>query len=242
MIRLLRTLLLLGFWALFIPFAALIGFPATFITGKIDFLYRLAMWGAHAGIRLSGVKIEIIGLDRLDPARKYIFMSNHVSNLDPPIEVPLIPGRTSVLVKKELFRVPLLGQAMHMGNLVPVDRTNRESAIDSLRKAADVLRDWPVHMTIYPEGTRSRDGRLLPFKKGPFYLAVETGMEVVPITILGTFEIWPKGEWLLRPGTATVIFHPPIDPAQLADRDDLMATVWNQINSALPPERRASGA
>lgn len=106
MIRLLRTLLLLGFWILFIPFAALIGFPATFITGKIDFLYRLAMWGANAGIRLSGVKIEIIGLDRLDPARKYIFMSNHVSNLDPPIEVPLIPGRTSVLVKKELFRVP----------------------------------------------------------------------------------------------------------------------------------------
>jgi 1-acyl-sn-glycerol-3-phosphate acyltransferase len=93
-------------------------------------------------------------------------------------------------------------------------------------------------MVIFPEGTRSVDGRLLPFKKGPFHLAIETGVPVVPVTILGTAECWPKGTWAMKPGTATLVFHSPIDPANSADRDALMAAVREQIASALPADKR----
>lgn len=232
-----RTLLLLAFWLLLLPFAALIGFPWTFLTGKVDFLYWLGTRIAFTGIRLAGIRVQVTGLDRLDPAATYIFMSNHVSNLDPPILVPVIPRRTSVLVKKELFRIPILGRAMRLASLVPVDRSNRDAAIASLRAAADVLARG-IPMTIFVEGTRSLDGRLLPFKKGPFYLAMESGAPVVPVTIVGTHYLLPKGRFGLRTGEATVVFHAPLDPRQFTDRDDLLSAVHASIESALPVQYR----
>ena len=126
-------------------------------------------------MRFTGVRVQTVGLDKLDPARTYIFMSNHVSNLDPPITIPLIPKRTSVMVKKELFSYPILGRAMRMGSLVPVDRGNRDAGIESVRLAKQVVQQG-LNMTIYVEGHRSFDGKLLPFKKGPFYLAMECGV------------------------------------------------------------------
>src|SRR6204780_1811239 len=102
-----RTLLMITFWALAAPLAALIGFPASFITGDVRLLYRLFMWGAFTGVRITGVRVETVGLDQFDHSRSYIFMTNHVSNIDPPIQIPLIPRRTSVMVKKELFKVPI---------------------------------------------------------------------------------------------------------------------------------------
>jgi 1-acyl-sn-glycerol-3-phosphate acyltransferase len=164
-------------------------------------------------------------------------MSNHVSNLDPPVLIPLLPGRTSVLVKKELFRVPLLGQAMRMAQLVAVDRSNREAAIRSVREAAEVLKSG-LHMTVFPEGTRSRDGRLLPFKKGPFYMAADSGVPIVPVTIMGTYAMWPKGRFAIRPGQATVVFHRPIDPRAFAEKEPLIAVVRERIESALPAPYR----
>jgi 1-acyl-sn-glycerol-3-phosphate acyltransferase len=187
-----RTLAMLVFWGLAAPVAALIGFPWTFITGDIRLLYRMFMFGAWNGVRLTGVRVQTVGLDKLDPARAYIFMSNHASNLDPPIQIPLIPKRTSVMVKKELFSYPILGRAMRMGSLVPVDRGNRDAGIESVRAAKQVVQQG-LNMTIYIEGHRSFDGKLLPFKKGPFYLAMECGVPVVPVTISGTHYAMPKG-------------------------------------------------
>lgn len=234
-----RTLLMLAFWLLLLPFAAFIGFPWTFLTGKVDVLYWLGTHIAFAGVRLAGVRVKVVGRERLDPAATYIFMSNHVSNLDPPILVPLIPRRTSVLVKKELFRVPILGRAMRLASLVPVDRSNREAAISSLRTAAEVLGKG-IPMTIFVEGTRSLDGRLLPFKKGPFYLAMESGAPVVPVTLVGTHRILPKRRFGIRRGEATVVFHPPLDAKQFSDRDTLLAAVHDAIESALPAEYRSA--
>src|SRR5208337_53579 len=134
-----------------LPVAALIGFPWTFISGDVSLLYRMFMFGAWNGVRLTGVRVQTVGLDKLDPARTYIFMSNHVSNLDPPITLPLIPRRTSVMVKKELFSYPILGSIMRIGSLVPVDRGNPDAGISAVREAVKVIRQG-LNMTIYVEG------------------------------------------------------------------------------------------
>ena len=233
----LRALALLAFWGATAVPVAFIGFLWTFLSGKVDLLYSMANRIALLGVRLVGVKVEVVGLDRLDWSRTYIFMCNHVSNLDPPIVLPVMPRRTSVLVKKELFRVPILGRGMRLTNLVPVDRQNRESAIASLRSAAEVLRSG-INLTVWPEGTRSLDGRLLPFKKGPFHLAMETGVPIVPITIVGTHAIWPKGEFVVHPGTANVVFHEPIDPSAYSDQDALIEVVRERMRRGLPEKYR----
>jgi 1-acyl-sn-glycerol-3-phosphate acyltransferase len=160
-------------------------------------------------------------------------MSNHISNLDPPITLPLIPKRSSVMVKKELFKVPILGPIMRIGSLVPVDRKNRDAGITAVRDALKAI-EQGLNMTIYVEGKRSFDGRLLPFKKGPFYLAEECKVPVVPITISGTEVVMPKARFAIRPGTVTVEFHDPIEPADFGERDCLMAKVRAAINGGLP--------
>jgi 1-acyl-sn-glycerol-3-phosphate acyltransferase len=230
-----RAMVMLGFWALLLPVAAVLGFPWTLLTGDVSFLYRMGMWGAWTGVRIAGIRVQTVGLDKLDPQRTYIFMSNHVSNLDPPILLPLIPRRTSVMVKKELFSYPILGRVMRFGSLVPVDRGNRDAGISAVRAAAEVIRSG-VNMTIYVEGHRSFDGRLLPFKKGPFYLADECSVPVVPVTIVGTHDAMPKGRFAIKPRTVTVIFHDAIEPSDFASRDGLMARVRAVINSGLPAE------
>jgi 1-acyl-sn-glycerol-3-phosphate acyltransferase len=234
-----RTVMMLVLWALAAPVAAIIGFPWTFITGDIRLLYRLFMWGAWAGVWITGVRVRSVGLDKLDHSRSYIFMTNHVSNLDPPIQIVLIPRRSSVMVKKELFKVPILGRAMRMGSLVPVDRGNRDAGIEAVRASKEVVKQG-LNMLIYVEGKRSFDGKLLPFKKGPFYLAMECGVPVVPVTIVGTHYAMPKARFAIKPGPITVIFHSPIEPKDSETRECLMEKVRSAIESGLPEEYRAS--
>ena len=232
-----RALALLCYWAISI---LVVGPPLVLyaaLTGNVVPLYYTAAALARLGVLRMGVRIETRGMELLKPGRNYIFMSNHVSNLDPPVLIPVLPGRCSVLVKKELFRVPVLGTGMRLAELVPVDRSDRDAAIESVQSAIKVL-DKGLHMVIYPEGTRSSDGHLLPFKKGPFHLAMDSGVPVVPVTLLGTYESWPKTRFGLRPGTATVVFHRPIDPRDYTDREALTDAVRDAIASALPAERR----
>ena len=228
---------MLLFWAAALPFAALLGIPWTYLTKDIGFLYKTSMGAAYNGVRIAGVKVETIGLEKLDQARTYIFMSNHISNLDPPITLPLIPRRTSVMVKKELFKVPILGRIMNIGSLVPVDRGNRDAGLAAVRDAVKAI-EQGLNMTIYVEGKRSFDGKLLHFKKGPFYLAQECNVPVVPITISGTEAVMPKARFAIRPGMVTVQFHDPIEPADFGDRDCLIAKVRAAINSGLPADLR----
>lgn len=234
-----RTIVMLTFWAVAMPFAALFGFAWLFVTGSITPLYKTFNWGAYAGVWLTGVRVEIIGRERFDQSRSYIFMTNHVSNLDPPIQIPLIPRRTSVMVKKELFKTPILGYAMRKALLVPVDRGNRDAGIEAVRAAKKVV-EMGLNMTIYVEGKRSFDGKMLPFKKGPFYLAEECGVPVIPMTILGTHYAMPKGRFSITPGKVQVIFHDPIEPKDFGSREQLIEKVRSVIESAMPEEYRSS--
>ena len=228
-----RTILMLSFWALSLPIAALISFPWVLITGDIRPLYKIGMWSARTGVRLAGIRVRIVGLEQLDARRTYVFMSNHVSNVDPPVLLPRIPGRTSVMAKQELFNVPILGKAMRMASLVPVNRGDRDAGISAVRNATQVVKQR-IHMTIFVEGHRSFDGKLLPFKKGPFYLAEECHVPVVPVTISGSHFIMPKGRFAMKGGTVTLIFHQPIEPAEFGTRETLMENVRSVINSGLP--------
>lgn len=222
--------------------AALIGVPWTLLRRDISFLYRWAMWIANTGMKVGGIRIDVSGCEQLDPRQRYIFMSNHVSNLDPPMLLPLLPGRTSIFLKRSLMKIPVLGYAMQLGDFIPVDRDGRvESAKQSVEQARRVMESG-LHITTFVEGTRSRDGKLLPFKKGPFYLAMETGNPVIPISIWGTEGMMKKGSVRIAPGTAHVVFHAPLWPRDYATREDLMTAVRRSIASSLPEWMRGDDA
>ncbi|HEV2274885.1 MAG TPA: lysophospholipid acyltransferase family protein [Acidobacteriaceae bacterium] len=220
--------------------AAAIGLPWTLISKDIGFLYRWSMWILGAGLKMGRIRIEVTGRERIPAGRACIFMSNHVSNLDPPILAPLFPFRTSFFLKRSLLKIPLLGWGMRLADFIPVDRDGRvESARASVEFAVRVLASG-VHVSTFPEGTRSRTGELLPFKKGPFYLASESGAPVIPVSIWGTEHMMTKGSLRITPGTAHVIFHPPIHPETLATREELMLAVRSAIASGLPPAMRGA--
>lgn len=208
--------------------------PWAYVTGDIMPLYRATGWIVRVGFWLARIRIEIIGYDRIPKDRACIFMANHMSNIDPPALLPLIPYRTSALLKKSLMKIPLLGWGMKMGRFIPVDRSGSlEGAIESTRLAREVLADG-IHITIFVEGTRSPDGRLLPFKKGPFFLAMETGAPCIPVSITGTEKLMRKGSNKVYAGTARIEFHAPIESKNFASRDELMEAVRRQIASGLP--------
>ncbi len=220
------------------PIAGIVGIPYTLLVGDISLLYRVAMWITNAGVRAAGIKIEMTGLENVPPGRSCIFMSNHVSNLDPPVVLPLLPGRSSVLLKKELMNIPILGKAMRLAKFVPVERGHRRDAAQaSVEAAADALRSG-LHILVYPEGTRSRDGRLSTFKKGPFFLAQETEAPIVPIALSGTQTMMHKGSNAILPGLARIQMLPAIEPSNYETREELLLAVRSAIAGALPPEMK----
>jgi 1-acyl-sn-glycerol-3-phosphate acyltransferase len=216
----------------------ILGIPYTLLVGNISLLYRVAMWVTNAGVRAAGIKIEISDKENIPSGRSCIFMSNHVSNLDPPVLIPLLPGRSSVLLKKELMNIPILGRAMRMAKFVPVERgSRRDAARASVEAAAEALRSG-LHILVYPEGTRSPDGRLSTFKKGPFFLAQETQAPIVPIALSGTQTMMRKGSYAITPGLARIQVLPIIEPSNYETREELMLAVRGAIADALPVEMK----
>jgi 1-acyl-sn-glycerol-3-phosphate acyltransferase len=227
-LTLLFTIVLLGAPAslLFIPWAAVTGDPLP--------LYKSAMAIIRTAFRLGGIRIVATGLENVPRGTACIFMANHVSNLDPPALLPFIPGRTSAFLKRSLMRIPVLGWGFKLGNFIPVDRSGSAAHAQESVAAARRVLESGVHITTFVEGTRSRDGRMLPFKKGPFYLAKETGAPCIPVSLWGTESMMKKGSVRITPGVAHLVFHPPVYPADYATRDELLIAVRAAIASDLP--------
>ncbi|MGA2046784.1 MAG: lysophospholipid acyltransferase family protein [Terracidiphilus sp.] len=216
-----------------IPTAVLF-IPWCWLTGNVMPLYRGTRFMLSSSCWMAGVRFHTEGRELVPRDRACIFMSNHVSNLDPPALVSLIPGRTSAFMKRSLMEIPILGTGFRQGEFIAVDRTGNAADAKASVAAAHRVLENGVHITTFVEGTRSPDGRMLAFKKGPFYLAMQTGAPCVPVSIHGTQKILGKGSLRMHPGPAYVVFHPPIDPVGFSSRDDLMLAVRSAIASGLP--------
>ena len=177
--------------------------------------YGVGRLWARMILKIGCIHLKVQGLDRLDPSRQYIFMANHQSNIDIPVLAQTLSKfQLRWLAKKELLLVPLFGWALWASRHIVVDRSNRSKAMASLRKAKERIAGG-ISVVIFPEGTRSSDGQLLPFKRGGFVLALQTQTPIVPITINGSGAILPKGDWRLRGGEIEVIVSDPISLEQV---------------------------
>lgn len=212
------------------------------LTGRPDAMYWAAMQAGDVAAKIAGIRVRVEGLENV-PAGVCIFAANHASNADPLAFIPAIPRRVALLVKKELFRMPILSTGMRLAHFVAVDRTDREAAAASVDTAIRRLQEG-LSFAVFAEGTRSPDGRLRPFKKGAFVMAILAGVPIVPVSISGTQNLLRKGGWTLRPGEVTVRFGPPVDGSQytMDRRGELLARLEALVAAGLPPEQQPLAA
>ena len=201
---------------------------------------RLAQWSA-AAVRHAEIETFVEGLEHVDTTRPHLVISNHQSTYDIFVLMHLYPATLRMIAKKEMFRIPVLGPAMAAAEFVNIDRGDHQRARDALDLARKHI-ESDIHVWIAPEGTRSEDGRLLPFKSGGFMLALQTGIPILPVTVIGTNEVLPAKHVRVRPGKrAGVRFHAPVDPMAfgMERRAELMEHVRRTIDSGLPEQFRS---
>lgn len=189
----------------------------------------VAAW-ARWMLRLAGVRVVIEGAERLPEEGAQLFVATHQSMLDIPALFQLVPARTRFVAKQELFRIPLFGQAIRMLGFVPIDREDRKGALSAIGRAAELSREArPI--LVFPEGTRSKDGTLLPFKRGAFELAARGGLPVIPVACLGGAACLPSGAWGVRPGVMRLIVGRTLTPQtdDYASRATIAATARAEI-------------
>jgi 1-acyl-sn-glycerol-3-phosphate acyltransferase len=210
----------------------------TLITGDANFMYWVFIGALRVTMRIAGIHIRVEGTEHIPPG-VCVFASNHASNIDPVALVPNIPRRVALLAKKEVFSLPILSKALHLARLVPVDRADREAAAESVDIAVEYLKEG-LSFLVYPEGTRSPDGHLLPFKKGTFVMAIRAGVPVVPVSLAGTQRLMRKGDWTLHPGQVIVRYGPPVDASEYSpdQRDVLRQRVQDLVTAGLPEDQK----
>jgi len=203
--------------------------PATAFFGTLSIVLSLfsktgnaphlsARTWARTILAVARVRVRITGLSHIDPNRSYIYMANHQSNFDIPVLLGYLKVQFRWLAKAELFDIPIFGRGMRGCGYISIDRSDRRSALESIRQAADTIRNG-VSVLIFPEGTRSPDGHIQPFKKGGFFLARKAGVPIVPVIIRGTWPIMPRSSLKISPGNVTVEVRPPIETAGYKGRD-----------------------
>ena len=221
-------------------YVAIAGPPSLLIAilfHNVLLLYRVGLGGVRLGLWLSGVKVAVEGAQNLQLGRAAVYAVNHTSNVEPPILfhvlAPLFP-KLRVLYKAELRKLPILVRAWDLAGFVPLERGNREQSLPAIDRAAEALREGNSFL-IFPEGTRSRTGSLLPFKKGGFIMAISGQAPIVPTAIVGAREAMRKGSYVIQPVVVTVRFGEPVETAglQLADRDQLASVVRGRVEALI---------
>jgi 1-acyl-sn-glycerol-3-phosphate acyltransferase len=195
---------------------------------------RLAQWSKEI-VQRARIELVVEGAEHATPGESFVLMSNHQSLYDVPVIYQALDRRIRMVAKKELFRVPVWGRAMHGAGFISLDRQSRERSRKTLLASADILRTG-TSIWIAPEGTRSKDGSLGPFRRGGFHLALQSGCRILPITIVGTRAVLPaKGARVTDGCRVKVVIHPPIDPREFGEarRAELSERVRSVIQSAL---------
>jgi 1-acyl-sn-glycerol-3-phosphate acyltransferase len=236
-----RSLFVIIFLSLYI---LILGPPLllyTLIFRHVDPLYWAGVRGVMFFVRAVGVKVRVTGVEKI-PAATCLFVANHTSSADAPAIVGAIPRRIAVLLKESLFKWPIVGQAFALAQFIPVKRDVREAAIASVEKAAEAMRAGQSFL-IYPEGTRSPDGRLQEFKKGAVVLAIKAGAPIVPVLCSGAHRVMAKRSLVIHPREILVEFLEPIDASQYSweARDTLNQQVHDTMAAGLPPDQRPIG-
>lgn len=206
-------------------------------TGRALLLYRAALWGIRVGLWLSGITVEVRHPENIVRDRAAIYAVNHTSNVEPPIVFAALSDlfpRLRILYKAELRKLPILVRAFDLAGFIPLERGNRDQSLPAIERAVEALRDGNSFL-IFPEGTRSRTGELLPFKKGGFIMALKGQAPVVPVAIRGARDAMKKGSLIIRPVRVTVSFGTPIETAGLTmdERDVLIAQVRDAVAELL---------
>jgi 1-acyl-sn-glycerol-3-phosphate acyltransferase len=210
----------------------------TLITRKPDAIYWAGIKGVMFFVRAVGVRVRVRGLERIPPG-VCLFVANHTSAADAPAVVGAIPRRIAILLKESLFKWPIVGQAFWSAHFIPVNRNVHESAVASIEKAAEAMCSGQSFL-IYPEGTRSPDGRLQRFKKGAVVMAIKAGVPIVPMVCSGAHKIMEKHSLVIHPGEIQVEFLEPIDASKYSveERDILNDRVRDAMAAALPEDER----
>ena len=233
------------FVAIFLSlYCIVVGIPLllwTVIARNPDALYWAGVKGVMFFVRSVGVKVKVSGTERI-PKDACLFVANHTSSADAPAVVGAIPRRIAILLKKALFNYPIVGQAFTLAHFIPVERGDHESAIASLEKATEAMRGGQSFL-IYPEGTRSPDGRLQEFKSGAVVMAIKAGVPIVPMVCAGAQKVMEKRSLVIRPGVITVEFLEPIDASAYTfeQRDELNRRVHAAMAAALPEDQKPLG-
>lgn len=237
----LRTLFVAVFLSLYI---IVVGIPLliyTVLAKNPNALYWAGARGTMFFVRAVGVRVRVKGTERIPPDT-CLFVANHTSSADAPAVVNAIPRRIAILLKKSLFKWPIVGQAFQLAHFIPVERSRHESAIASLEKAIQAMREGQSFL-IYPEGTRSPDGRLQEFKKGAVVMAIKSGVPIVPVACSGAHRVMEKRSLVIHPGDILVEFLDPIDSSGYSfdRREELNRFVHDAMAAGLPPEQRPIG-
>lgn len=215
----------------------IVAIVAGLVTGRRTIVFRLGRIWARAHLKVMGIAPVYSGLEHAEGLNPRIFLANHISALDIWVLTAVLPVTTRFVSKRSVFWIPVLGQAMALAGFIPIDRKDRASAIRSLSSVAEPIRRG-ASVILFPEGTRSRDGRLGRFKRGAFHLALDAGVPVVPVAISGTFQVIRPRSIIVRPGAVHVTFAPPIDVAAYAGNlDGLVEKVRSEIASHLPADQ-----